>query len=351
MELHYKNILIIKPSALGDVVHALPSLGALRSAFPTAKITWMIRREFAPLLECVRGLDDTLLFERKEMGRWYSPSGWNAARKLIEQLRKNQYDLVLDFQGLLRTALFARLSGCPVRVGMAHARECAPLFYTHKVPRPAESLHMIDAYKAMLKAIGVTSFSPHITFEPPAKAVEYASSLLNEAGLVPRRFAVLIPGSAHPAKCWPTERFAAAAERIVKDYGLPVAAVGTAGEKKIILALQQVCGVPVTDFSGQTTIPQLVALLGQAALVVSNDTGPGHIAVAAQTPTVLIFGPTNPGWVGPYQQPESLVAIDPHSRGKTVRSRKSAHRIDEISVQMVMDAIRRRLTFNAGKPQ
>lgn len=351
MEMRCQNILIIKPSALGDVVHALPVLGALRSAFPDAKITWMIRREFAPLLDCVTRLDEMLLFERKQMGRWYTPAGWTALKDLIDRLRNSRFDLVLDLQGLLRTALFAWLSGCPVRVGMAHAREGAPLFYTHRVIRPAGSVHMVDSYKAILEAIGVTSFDPHVTFQPPATAIEHAANLLRQANLVPGRFAVLIPGSAHPAKCWPTERFAAAAERITRDYNLPIAAVGTAGEQKIISALQQVCGVPVIDFSGRTTIPQLVALLGQAALTVSNDTGPGHIAVAAQTPTILIFGPTNPGWVGPYQQPEAIVAIEPDARGKAIRSRKPAHRIEEISVQMVMDAVSRRLTSNTGARQ
>ena len=351
MEMRFQNILIIKPSALGDVVHALPVLDALRRTWPDARITWMIRREFAPLLECVRGLDETLLFERRRIGRWYTPDGWAALQALIQRLRNDRYDLVLDLQGLFRTALFARLSGCPVRVGMATARECAPLLYTHRVQPPADSRHMVDSYRTMLDAVGVSDFQTQVTFQPPASALQAVSHLLEDEGLTPNRFAVLIPGAAHATKQWPTERFAAVAERLAKEYGLAVAAVGTAGEKRIVTALQQNCAVPIVDLTGKTTIPQLVALLAQAAMVVSNETGPGHIAVAQNTPSVLIFGPTNPAWVGPYKQPEACVAIEPHQRGKAIRSRKPAHRIEQITVQTVMDAVRRRLTPDHGDPR
>jgi lipopolysaccharide heptosyltransferase I len=349
MESQFKNILIIKPSSLGDVVHALPALGALRKAFPEARITWMIRREFASLLECVKGLDEVLLFERKALGRWYAPSGWAAMRALLGRLRGGHYDLVLDLQGLLRTAVFSRLSGCPVRVGMADARELAPLFYTHKVRPPDGSLHMADRYRAALAAIGANEMDIQVTLDPPLSAVEHANRLLDEAGLSSGRFAVLIPGSAHPSKCWPIDRFAAMAERIVKDHGFAVAAVGTAGEKRIVSAIQQVSAVPIVDWTGRTTIPQLVAVLQRAAMVVSNDTGPGHIAAATQTPTVLVFGPTNPQWVGPYRQPDAVVAVEPESRGRAIRSRNPAHRIERVSVQSVMDAMDRRLLKGSGE--
>jgi len=347
--MRFANILIIKPSALGDVVHALPVLTALRNRFADAKITWMIRREFAPLLDCVPGLDERLLFERKQLGRWYTGQGLTAMRSLIEQLRTANYDLILDLQGLLRTALLGWLSGCPTRVGMANAREGAPLFYTHRVKPPAGSLHMVDRYRTLLEAIGIETFDPRNPLRPPAKAAEYASVMLNEAGLTPGRFAVLIAGSAHPSKCWPTERFAAVAEKLAKQYGLKIAAVGTAGEKKIVSTIQQACAVPIADFCGRTSIPQLAALLTQAGLVVSNDTGPGHIAAAIGVPTVLIFGPTNPAWVAPYGRPETVVAIEPNNRGTSVRSHNPKHRIDHISISMVMDAVAGQLHSVGGR--
>ena len=345
----YQNILIIKPSSLGDVVHALPVLGVLRKRFPDAEITWLIRREFAPLLSCVQGLDATLLFERQLLGRWYRPSGFAALRDLIGRLRRGHFDLALDLQGLLRTALLGWLSGCPVRVGSASAREGAPLFYTHRVRRPDDSLHMVDLYRAMLQAVGVDDFEPYVRLEPPAAATDAVRALMEDSGLEPGRFAVLIAGAAHETKRWPVDRFAAVAEHIVNKYGLAVAAVGSPGEKKIIAALQQAGVVPIADLCGRTTIPQLVALLAQAALVVSNDTGPGHIAAALRRPTVLIFGPTNPAWVGPYQQPEAIAAVEPQQRGSAIRSRRPAHRIDQVSLRMVLGAVDRQMTAHRGE--
>jgi heptosyltransferase I len=344
----YHNILLIKPSSLGDIVHTLPAFAALRAAFPQAKITWLIRPEFAPLLECIPGIDEKLLFDRKQLGQWYVPAGWKVLQDFVQSLRQKKFDLVLDLQGLFRTALFAKLSGCPARVGMANARECAPLFYTQKVPPPSDSLLRVEVDRALLKAIGITDFSAPAVIQPPAKPAEAVERMLSAAGLGPKCFAIIIPGAAHSSKCWPMERFCAVAERLTKVYGLPIAAVGTASEKKIVQAIAQHCTVPIMDFCGQTTIPQLVALLGQAAIVVSNDTGPGHIAVAMQTPTVIIFGPTNPAWVRPYQQPQAVVAIDPEGRGKAIRSRNPIHRIDRIGVSLVTDAIGRQLSTRAG---
>lgn len=345
----FANILIIKPSALGDVVHALPVLTALRSRFTDAKITWMIRPEFAPLLDCVPGLDERLLFDRKRLGRWYTPEGVTALHSFIGQLRAAKYDLIMDLQGLLRTALLGWLSGCPTRVGMANAREGAPLFYTHRVKPPTDSLHMVDRYRTLLQAIGINEFNSHSPVASPPQSLDSARTLLDEAGLVPGRFAVLIAGSAHPSKYWPTERFAAVAEQLAKQYGFKIAAVGTPGEKKIVSTIQQACTEPIADFCGRTSIPQLVALLGMAGLVVSNDTGPGHIAAAMGIPTVLIFGPTNPGWVAPYGRPETVVAIKPNDRGTPVRSRDPKYRIDNISIQMVLDAVAGQLDPQGGR--
>ena len=311
----------------------------------------MIRPEFASLLDCIPGIDEKLLFDRKQLGQWYTPAGWKALQDFVQSLRQKKFDLVLDLQGLFRTALFAKLSGCPVRMGMSNAREFAPLFYTHKVAPPTDSLLRVDIDRALLKAIGICDFSAPAVLQPPARAVESVDRLLDAAHLLPKQFAVVIPGSAHPSKCWPTERFSDVAERISRDCGLPIAAVGTAGEKKIVEVLQQTCAVPIADFSGQTTIPQLAALLSRAALVVSNDTGPGHIAAALQTPTVIIFGPTNPNWVRPYRQPQAVVAIDPDERGTAIRSRNPAHRIDRVGVPMVMEAIGRQLSQKTGGGQ
>lgn len=336
----YQNILIIKPSAIGDIVHALPVLRALRTAAPDARITWLVRQEFAPLLECVNELDDILLFDRKKLGRWhYRPAAFKALRSFARNLKSAQYDLVLDLQGLFRTGLFAWLTRCPQRIGMADSREGAGLFYTRKIPRPVDSIHVLDYYHALLQAAGIhTRPITEIQFHLPDQAAAAIRQKLTRAGLT-RDYLVLIPGSAHPDKCWPADRFAKMAEYLNRHYDLDIVIIGTQTDKPVIDAIKARCGIPLIDLMGQTALTELIALLKTAAGVVSNDTGPGYIAAAMHIPTVLIFGRTNPMRVGPYGRPECIAAVQPDRRSPRIESRNPAHCIEHVAFDLVLEKI------------
>lgn len=336
----YKNILIIKPSALGDIVHALPVLSSLRASFPNSRLSWLVRREFAPLLECAEGLDNIIIFDRKKMGRWYcSPGAFSSLWELRKLLRESRFDLVLDLQGLLRSALFAWMTGCPNRVGMREAREGANLFHTRIIARPAGTVHLLDYYHSILEAIGASRRLTECPLSAPQAAEDSILQKMQRHGLRPKQFLVLIASSAHVSKCWPPQRFAAAAEALHKRFGWDAAAVGTAGDKPAIKAIQSCCTVPVADLAGQTSIPELIALFRNSAAVISNDTGPGHIALASKSPTVLVFGPTNPLRLGPYRRPECIAAIEPDKRGCAVKSSNPAYRIELVPTDMVIEKI------------
>jgi heptosyltransferase-1 len=146
-----QNILIIKPSALGDIVLALPALHALRTHFKQAHIAWLVRPEFAPLLRDHPELNEVILFDRKNLN---TPKQVIA---LVRTLRTHRFDQVFDFQGLFRSAFFARASGSRQRYGMAGARECAPWFYTHRVKPDTDNHHMVDMYLKMVQHAGATS--------------------------------------------------------------------------------------------------------------------------------------------------------------------------------------------------
>jgi lipopolysaccharide heptosyltransferase II len=341
----YRNILIIKPSALGDIAHTLPVLSSLRASYPQARLSWLVRREFAPLLQCAEGLNDILLFDRKNLSVWYrSLGGFAAFRDLCKQLKAGQFDLVLDLQGLFRSALFAWMTGCADRVGMKEAREFANLFHTRVVDRPAGSVHLLDYYHAVLKEIGAPVRLTECTLSAPPAAKGSIRKKLQQNGLRSKQFLVLVPSSAHASKCWPPQRFAAIAENFHKQRGWDTVAAGTAGDKPIIQTIRQHSKIPVLDFAGLTTIPELVALFEQAAAVISNDTGPGHIALATSTPTVLIFGLTNPLRLGPYHRPQCIAAIEPNKRGIAVKSSNPAWRIEHVPIEMVRDKILEQLT-------
>lgn len=347
----YRNILIIKPSAMGDIAHALPAMASLRASFPQAKISWLVRPAFAPLLECVSGIDELLLFDRKLLsGWWYHPSAFGALLRFIEDLRQRHFDLVLDLQGLFRTAFFAYRSGCPRRYGMSIAREGASLFYTHKVKPLSDTFHLIDYYNRIVAQVGGKRLCTDSEITPPNSAIVSLRNKLAAGGITEKPYAVLIPGSAHRSKCWPTDRFAKIAEKLVQETNLSVIGAGIASENILVQQIRQNTSVPVLNLAGQTNVPELVALLKQARLVISNDTGPGHLAQALKTPTVFIFGHTNPLRVGPYKQPKNVAAIDPMLRGSAIESSNPAYAITRVSEPLVWEKCQQVISHSAGRP-
>jgi len=316
MAADFKNILITKPSSLGDIVMALPALTALRRKFPDAKISWLIRPEFAALLEDHPHLDEIVTFDRKLLGKaWYNPKAFISLVCLIRRLGRNKFDAIIDLQGLFRTACLAWLCGSKNRFGMADAREFAHIFYTHKVSAGPDSLHMVDYYLEVVKAAGVTGLSVHFELPPDQKAADSIENLLQQHNINSESYAVFIPCSSHLDKCWPVERFAKLAEKISSEFGLAIVATATESEKDDVDNIKNIAKVPVANFAGLTNLKELVELLRRAKLIVSNDTGPGHIAAALGKPCVFIYGCSNPARVGPYKMADCVAAIEPQSRG------------------------------------
>ncbi len=332
----YKNILIMKPSSLGDIVLALPALTALRRNFPEAKISWLVRPEFAALLENHPHLDETILFDRKDLGKaWCNPRAFSALVSLIRRLRAGNFDVVFDFQGLFRTAALAWLSGCDKRFGGAGTREFAHVFYTDKIGQDLQCAHLVDYYLKIIEAAGASDIDVEFILPEDPDAAASVGRLLANHEIPADSYAVLVPGSAHTNKCWPTERFAELANRITQRFGLSVVATGMKSEAGVVEKIQSMADVPVTNLAGRTTLSELIALLKGAGLVVSNDTGPGHIAAATGVPLVLMFGKSNPIRVGPYGRKQCIVAIDAEGRGLAINSTDPKHNISEITIDQV----------------
>jgi len=340
----YKNILITKPSSLGDIVLALPAMTALHKSFPEAKISWLVRPEFAPLLEEHPHLTEIITFDRKLLGKaWYHCGAFGALISLIRQLRRKQFDVLFDFQGLFRTASLGWLSGGKRRFGPANARELATIFYTDKIPQDAESIHLVDFYLKMIGAAGASNLSVEFVLPHDSNAADSVAKLLAANEMAGGDYVVFIPGSAQRDKCWPVERFAILAEKIASEYGLPILAAGAASESDIVESLREKAKVPITSLVGQTSLKELMALLRAARLVVSNDTGPGHIASALGTPLVMIYSWSNPARIAPYGRTECMVANDPYSRGTQIKSTDPRHSIEAITFEQVWQTAREQL--------
>src|SRR3989442_9796205 len=219
----FSRILIIKPSSLGDIVHALPTVAALRRRFPSARITWLVKREWAAVLEDNPHLDEVLALD-------LSPKGWPAAWRAV---RAGRFDTVVDLQGLLRSALLGWISGAPVRIGFANGREGSPWFYTERVPVPSPSMHAVDRYLLTAKYLGAdpgevkpSEFPlPHDT-----QAEARVEVLLAAAGVQAGATLVAMnPSARWDTKRWPSESFAAVGDRLQQDETTRVGLIGGGG--------------------------------------------------------------------------------------------------------------------------
>ena len=334
-----KNILIIKPSALGDVVTALPVLASLRANFPDARISWLVRSEFAPILEMAPGLDEIILFDRKRLGKWwYNPSVFAELMRFLCCLRKANFDLVIDLQGLFRTGFFGWITGCKKRFGMKDCRELASFFYTDTAGPCGDSEHVTDYFLNVASGVGCRKIVSTCDLITPKEAEDNISTLLEKSGISRDNYAVFVPGSAHPYKCWPLANFSELAAKIASKFSLKIIATGTSGERDYIEQMVISDG-PIANFAGKTDIKELTVLLKGAKIVVTNDTGPGQIAAALAVPMVMVIGSTNPARISPLSRPQCVAAIDPTSRGRSIESSNPAHAIENVTIDMVLEKV------------
>lgn len=293
-----RRIALIKPSALGDIVHALPVLTALRRRFPAACITWVINSAYEPLIKNHPDLTDTLPFDRAAFRRGISKPV-RYALSFAAELRRRQFDLVIDLQGLLRTGLMCLATGAPRRIGFANAREGSRYCYTHKLPVPdADRIHAVDRYWRVAESLGAGDVPKR--FYVPLDAAEVNAVRAELAGL-PRPWVAVAVGAKWVTKRWPTTHFAELLNQMQSHSGGTCLFVGTGDDTALSRACEAAGGLaPARDFTGQTSLPRLAALLSLCDVMVGNDTGPLHLAAALGVPCVAPYTCTQVALHGPY---------------------------------------------------
>lgn len=294
-----RRIALIKPSALGDVVHALPVLGALRHRFPDARISWVVNRSYQPLIDGHPALDETIPFDRGALkAGWGKAAG--TALALARQLRRRRFDLVIDLQCLARSALMTLATGARRRVGLGTAREGARFAYTDVVPIPdAQNQHAIDHYWQVAEAFGVGHLPKRfdVPVRPDARA--WVQQQLRD---LPRPWLAFGVGARWLTKRWPPDHFARLARRAQETFGGTVFFVGSPDEAPLAKQVINQLRGPWRDFVGTTSLPQLAGLLEAADVMVANDTGPLHLAAALGRPCVAPYTCTQVRRHGPYGQ-------------------------------------------------
>jgi lipopolysaccharide heptosyltransferase I len=299
----FSRTLIIKPSSLGDIVQALPVLTSLREAHPKAHIAWLVATVFADLLQGHSRLDRVVTFDRRRYGSIGKSFGATADFvAFVEGLRREKFTAVIDLQGLFRSGFLTAATGAPSRVGFAAARELAPMFYTLAVPMPRKEMHAVDRYMALARHIGLMDpqATDHLPISPEAR--ETVRQRLRAEGLAPGDAMVVVsPHARWPTKQWPPERFAEVVRRLHEQSGTRAVLIGSSAAATIAreIAAAAASARPV-DLVNRTTLREMVALVSEARAMVTNDSGPMHVAATIGTPVVAIFGPTSAERTGPY---------------------------------------------------
>lgn len=279
-----ERILIVKPSSLGDIVHTLPAAAALHRAAPQARIDWLANTEWCPILDGIPFLNEVIPFPRRELRG--ITGVLRGARWADRELRPRGYDLVIDFQGLLRSAFLAKRTGAPVIAGFRHSREGASLFYTHRAEVPDwNRCHAVDRNLALVASLGVDVADPAFVLPPGAE--------MKKPPVFTQPPVLLHPFSRGSGKSLSIDEVSELCE-LLAPY--PVLLVGIP-EKPIARPWP----VNVTDLLGKTSLPELIHLIRQAAWTVSVDSGPMHLAAGLTDRVLSLHTWSNPAMVGPWR--------------------------------------------------
>lgn len=337
------QILIVRLGALGDIVHAIPVAVALRRAYPDARIDWIVSAKHREILDLVPVLDHRIVVAQRR-----GAVDGLSLPAAIALLRRTQYDVAIDLQGLLKSAVVARLSGARRVIGFArrYAREsAASLFYSERYDPggpgaldPTETRHVVTINLGMLTMLGIAPGAPVFGLVAPQSA-----SVAAAVAAAGESFALLNTGAAWPNKRWPAPRLAGLASQLRARRGLRSLVLWGPGERA--LAEEVVAKADgAALLAPQTTIADIAALAAAAAVMVSGDTGPTHIASAMGTPLVGIYGPTRPERNGPLGKDDVSVSRASICQCHHLRQCKRERMcLLDVDVAEVLDAAERRL--------
>lgn len=298
----FARILLIKPSSLGDIVHALPVLYGLRRRYPDARIDWLVSKSCADLLAGHPDLDELIVFDRHRFGRLgRSLSASTGFLRFLRSLRTRGYDLAIDLQGLFRSGFLAFASGAKVRIGFAGARELAWIFYTHRMSDPPGAVHAAERNYGVAGLLGFDDMPMIFDLALSDTERHRGAEMLKASGLPSdARFAAVLPGARWETKCWLPERFAEVIDRLEGEQQLRCVLMGAPAERDVCASIAQRCRSQPINLAGQTTLREMASILANATVVLCHDSAPMHLAAAQHRPMVCILGPTNPARTGPY---------------------------------------------------
>lgn len=330
------RILLVKPSALGDVLRSMPVAASLGAAFPDAELHWLVQDDFADAVRGHPAVRRAVPFPRSAWRSWWSPSVLADIRRFARHLGEGGYDLAVDLQGLFRSGFFMWASGAARRVGWSDARELAWFGATERHPRRGGP-DATETMLALLEDVGVPAVRD-ARVHPPEPAMEAWRRRSERMGLS-AGFVLLAPTSRWAAKRWPAARWRELAAALAAE-GRRVAMVGATSERAQVAAAMPASGA--VNLCGELHLGEWLAAIAHADAVVANDSAAVHAAAGLGRPLVGIYGVTDPASVGPYGRPESVEAapgpppVDPHAyRNDALQSRMHAVPLEAVRARLL----------------
>jgi heptosyltransferase I len=325
----FRKILLVKLSAVGDVVHTIPVLNKLRRRYPSAQLDWLVTPTIAELLRHHPAITRIIEFEREAWSKPWRLAPFASYARLAAELRRAAYDLVIDMHGQFRTAVLTLATGAPARIGFDRprarvwdasprkfpeqarkhawqgAREGSWIAYTHHIKVPTLDLHAVDRYLNVGSILGLDREPADFSFPIPQSAVSRVETLLAQHGANRGDFVIMAPGTIWETKHWGSDKFAKVAGHFMSK-GFAVVLIGSQRERAVC---EEVTGLApgAVNLAGLTTLSELTALIHRSAICITNDSGPMHLAVALNRPVTSIFGPTDPIWIGPYGRANAVL--------------------------------------------
>ena len=334
-----KRILLIRPSALGDVCRSVCVPAALKSRYPDVQIDWLVQNTFTQAVKHHPAITNIIPFDRKTFGQQCKKGKFGPILKWLGELKRTQYDIVIDAQGLARSGFFAWSTRAPRRVGYRDAQELAWLFLNDRIDAPRE-LHTVDRMLRLAESLDAPIEKPDMRLYT---GQDELSQVIME---YPDRYAVIAPTSRWSGKCWPIERFTQLAKQLAEHPALDrVVIVGGPGERLQCAPLLELAEdhPQIHDRVGSTSITQLMAIISRSKLVVANDSAALHMAVGFDRPMVALLGPTDPARVGPYKRDADVIRHVTEDDDFDFKKPESVAMMERISLDEVMTACHARL--------
>ena len=302
----YKNILIVKLSAIGDVIHALPVAHALKQNYPDARITWVVEKPAYDLLTNNPDIDEIIIFDKP---KFKSLSGLLSNGYTFSKLLKSHhFDLAIDLQGLFKSAAISYLSGASKRLVYCNARELSDKI-GQRICGNHEHGHVVDRYLDVAAYLGCKMDHVEFPINITEKEAQKAEAIANHAGLqLENPYVTLCPGTNWPSKCWPTTHFANLADKLYEDNIIPVI-IGGPTDQRLAEEIIANTKIPPIDLTGKTSLKQLAYIIKKSQVFVGGDTGPMHLAVAVGMKVVAMFGSTDPKRNGPYGSNHKVLLV------------------------------------------